>query len=270
VTPGATTGTVDVGGARLWYEQSGEGPPVVLLHAGIADARMWDEQVGPFGVDHRVVRYDLRGFGRSDPPIAPFATVDDLCVLMDALDVERASLVGVSMGAGAAVDFTLEHPDRVDRLVPVAPGLRGFDWPEDPGNAAIETAMETAFESGDLDRLTDLTLDVWAPLGTAGPGGEGIRAMVRHNVVGDAAYDEFERRLDPPAMARLEEIRVPTLVMLGDRDVPAIETMGSAIAARVRGARKVVLSPADHLVPMRVPVEFNRTVLEFLAGRATA
>lgn len=187
---------------------------------------------------------------------------------MDALDVERASLVGVSMGAGAAVDFALNYPDRVESLVPVAPGLRGFDWPEDPDDAAIETAMESAFESGDLDRLTELMLEVWAPLGTAGPGGESIRAMVRQNVVGDAAYEEFERRLDPPAIARLHEIGAPTLVVLGDRDVPAIETMGNAIATNVTGARKVVLSPADHLVPMRVPVEFNRTVLEFLAGRS--
>lgn len=116
----ADTGRVAVGGGTLYYEVRGSGPPVVLLHAGGLDLTMWDPQVGPVARAFRVIRYDARGHGRSSAPMGPHSTVEDLRALLDHLGVERANLVGISMGAGVALEFAISYPQRVSKLVLVS------------------------------------------------------------------------------------------------------------------------------------------------------
>src|SRR6267143_1814603 len=115
-------------GTSLYYEVAGEGSPVVLLHPGQGGCVLWDRQFLPFAREHRVIRYDARGFGRSERPDAPFKAYDDLRAVLDALGVARAALVGLSLGGLTAIDFAIAHPERVSALVLVNAGLSGYQY----------------------------------------------------------------------------------------------------------------------------------------------
>ena len=263
------TGYVDAEGAALYFEAAGVGSAVVLLHPGLWDLRVWDEQVEPLAERHRVIRYDMRGFGRSDPVTGPFSNVDDLVAVLDALGVDRAALVGCSRGGRVAIDFTVEHPDRVRALVPVAPGLSGYQERADATPSrdweGIERRLQTAIEAGDLEQAIDIDLEIWAPLGVADDVGRRIREIALENCHTAVLDDGLERRPAVPAAQRLSEISVPTLVILGDEDVAEINDIGRYIVEQVPGARLETLSPADHVVNMRQPDEFNEVLVRFLA-----
>jgi 3-oxoadipate enol-lactonase len=250
-------GYADVNGTRLWYEVDGEGPAVVLLHAGIVDSRMWDEHVPAFSERYRTIRYDFRGFGRSPAPAGPYSDVDDLRALLDELQVERAAPVGVSKGGSIAINFTLTYPERVWALVPVASGLGGFRM--NPYSAEQDARYEAAEEAGDWRRAAEVDLEVWAPSGSGGRVGE----LVYDNASA-AATEHYAQGLDRPAVGRLGEIRVPTLVVTGDQDVPEIEEIGNFLEREIERARRVRIGEADHLVPMRQPEEFTGAALGFL------
>ncbi|MBI3648195.1 MAG: alpha/beta hydrolase, partial [Actinobacteria bacterium] len=244
----------EVNGTQLWYEDSGTGPAVVFLHAGLMDARMWAPQLPAFSADHRAIAFDLRGYGRSDPSERSYSPTDDLLALLDTLEIDSAALVGCSMGGAIAIDFTLEHPERVQALVPVASGLGGFSF---RAYSDEQIARAEASEAkGDLAASVELWLEVWAPLGSDGPIGE----IARHNAQVFELGD-FELELDPPAAGRLDEIRAPTLVVVGDRDVAGILEIAGLLETEIRGADKVVMHGLDHLPSLRAPDEFNRLAL---------
>jgi 3-oxoadipate enol-lactonase len=244
----------------LYYEKAGAGPAVILLHAGIADHRMWTHQMEPFSAEHTVVAYDQRMFGRSDPPTGPFSIVEDLTALLDALDIERAALVACSMGGAVEIEFALAHPVRVTALVPVASSLAGFDWPKDPKIAEADAAEA----AGDIERAVELALEIWAPLRTDPATDQLIERMARENTSESAIPDEWWLEPERPAAERLEEIRAPTLVVVGDTDHPKILAIADALSSRIPGARRADIANADHLVPLRQPEAFNAAVLPFL------
>ncbi|MEO6089989.1 MAG: alpha/beta fold hydrolase [Umezawaea sp.] len=159
------------GEGRLWTEQSGDGAPVVLLHGSVHDSRLWDGVFPDLALHRTAIRYDARGLGRSTLPTAPFRYEDDLLAVLDHFDVERAALVGLSMGGEVALDFTLEHPERVRSLTLVAASAGGHDWPRSPELDAYAAADR----GSDPDRLAELELAVWAPLGDRAPGVPGDR-----------------------------------------------------------------------------------------------
>lgn len=249
-------------GGRLWYETAGEGASVVLLHGGLWDARMWDDQFEPLAERCRVVRYDLRGYGRSDRPEAKYSHSDDLEALLIHLDIPRAALVGHSMGAAVAVDFALEYPDRVDALVLASPGLGGYEWSKDFGRR-YEKA-EAALEKGDIQRAAELELAIWAPTRSATGPDLRIREIAMDNAHQVALDPALRRRPDPPAVERLGEISAPTLVVTGDQDVPDVERIAELIISRIPGARRAVMQGADHVVNMRRPADFTARLLGFL------
>ena len=257
-------GFAEVDGCRLFYEVQGEGPPVALIHAGLWDLRIWDEQMGPLSEHHTVIRFDLPGFGRSEFPERPFAVRRQIADLLGYLGVERTSLVGCSIGGQNALDFALDRPDLVDRLVLVASGMSGDDTPDDPEMIDIMEEAERALEAGDLDRMVDLQLQVWTPLRTDPETDRRIRDIAMDNRRVDTLDLSLAERLDPPAAGRLGEVRAPTLVILGERDAPVMAVIGQRIADGIAGSRKVVMAGADHLPNMREPAEFNRLVLDFL------
>lgn len=155
------TGYADIDKGRLYYEVTGRGPAVVLGHAGIADLRMWDTQVEPLSERFTVVRYDVRGFGRSSAPKGDFHPEQDLRGLLDHLEIARAAMVGVSMSGGIAVDFAVSYPERLWALVPVAAGLEGFDWSTDEALKEYAAAETAAMESGDIEEAIELNLRFW-------------------------------------------------------------------------------------------------------------
>ena len=155
----AETGFAEVGGASLYYEVTGEGHALVLLHAGIADRRMWDGQFEEFARDYRVVRYDRRGFGLSEMVEGPFSHADDLRGLLDHLGIQSASFIGCSMGGAVAIDFVLNHPDRARALILVASAVGGFES-DDPQPREWDELV-AADEAGDLERVSELEVRIW-------------------------------------------------------------------------------------------------------------
>jgi 3-oxoadipate enol-lactonase len=266
----AEAGTfVDVDHGRLACEVSGAGPVVTLIHPGLWDSRTWDPQV-PVLVDagYRVIRYDVRGYGRSSRPAGePYSNVRDLAAVLDALEVTRTALVGCSMGGAIAIDFTLEHPERVSALVVAASGLGGFEAfdEEDDWWAEREAPIDAAIEAGDLEGAEDLRLAIWAPLGTEDPAGRRIREIAFDNLHELTMDESAAEELDPPAARRLGEIDVPTLVMIAEHDPPFMRRLGEVIARGILGARKVTIEGADHVVNLRQPAAFDETLLPFLA-----
>jgi pimeloyl-ACP methyl ester carboxylesterase len=257
-------GFAPVDGCRLYYEIRGEGPAVTLIHAGLWDRRIWDDQMGPFAESHTVVRFDLPGFGRSEFPDRPFSTRGQIADLLGFLQVPRTSVIGCSIGGQVALDLALERPDLVDRLVLVASGMSGDDTPDDEESMRVLDRAEEAFKAGDLERMVDLQLKVWTPLRTDPETDRRIRDIAMDNRRVDTLDWSLARRLDPPAAGRLGEVHAPTLVILGERDVPAMAVIGEKMATGISGARKVAMPGVDHLPNMRAPAAFNRIVLDFL------
>ena len=258
-----------VPGGELYYEVAGDGPAVVLGHAGIADCTMWDPQMAPFSERYQVVRYDVRGFGRSSQPESDYARHDDLRALLTHIGVERAAVIGVSDSGGIAVDFALAYPQMVWALVPVAAGLHGFGWGKDEALKRFGEEEKAALASGDLDLAVELNVRLWVdgPGRGAGEVDAGVREKVRE--MQRAIFERGEPSgqalpLEPLAITRLEEIRAPTLAIVGDKDVPAILEITDLITERIPRARKTVIRNAAHMLSMERPDEFNKILLGFL------
>ncbi len=265
----AGSGFVDVEGTQLYYEVAGTGEPVVLIHAGICDSRMWDEQWAVFARQYRVIRYDVRGFGKSPIPSQPYADRDDLYALCRHLGVEQANIVAVSMAGHIAIAFALEHPEMIRSLVLVASGVGAA-----PPSEALQHVWEevdAAFTAGDVAMANELELRAWVD----GPGrapdqvDPTVRERVREmngNVLMLANEEAVERPLEPPARERLGELRVPVLIIVGDYDQPHVITSADLFEAAIAGSKKVIMRGTAHLPSMERPDEFNSLVLDFLQG----
>ena len=261
------SGYVDVDGARLYYEQAGLGMPVVLIHGGFLDHRMWDGQFDFVAERYRAIRYDVRAHGKSRSDSVPFADHDDLRRLLDALDVPRAVIVGLSMGGKIAVDFALTDPDRVAGLVLVGAGLSGFEPRSDEIaryiqdiRAAAQTSFPAVFE----------TFAHWwcdGPYRQPSDVDPVVRGRVLEMLEGSEQrwmYSPLERELDPPAIGRLKEIDAPTLAIVGTLDVPDIDQIAHLVDQQVPGAERIYIPDVAHMVNMEKPEEFNEVLMEFL------
>jgi 3-oxoadipate enol-lactonase len=265
----------DVGGKELWYEEAGDGPALVLIHEGVADSTMWDDLVDDFAREHRVLRYDLPGYGRSPLPPGPFSHIRDLASLLEGLDVDRASIVGVSVGGRIALDFALVHPDRVDALVLTAPGLPGWDWSEEMER--VDEQEEALVEAGDVEGAAELAVQVWFDGPHRSPADVDAKLRERALEMNRRAYaiqipaytteqqPGPSEQLDPPTIGRLDEVRAPTLVVVPELDLPDILGICELLADRIPGARKIVMPGVAHFAPMERPADFTRHVLAFLA-----
>jgi 3-oxoadipate enol-lactonase len=268
-------GFVPVPGGRLWAQAAGEGTGVVLVHAGIADARMWDPQWEALAARHRVVRYDTRGYGRTDGADVEFSNRADLVAVMDATGVERAALVGCSRGASIAVDTALEFPRRVEALVWVCGSQRGFEADETPEETAAGQRMDELWAAKDWEALADLEVAVWVD-GVGQPAGRAparVRELVRRMCLETHLQEKPEGRsipLDPPAVGRLGEIRVPMQVIAGELDTLGTRQAAALLADRVAGARRIDLPGVAHLPSLERPAWFTDTLLGFLAEIAQA
>lgn len=257
----------DINGTRFYFEMAGEGRALVLVHAGIADSRMWDEQFGAFARHFRVLRYDRRGFGRTRMTAGPYSHHEDLYNLLRHLKIERAILVGCSQGGKTVMDFTLEHPGMTTALVLVASALGGFEFTGEQPRQWKE--LEQADEAGDLERVNELELQIWVdgphrtPLQVDASLRERVREMNRIALQAPQGLS-LEQPLEPAAIRRLDEIQVPTLVVAGDLDTPKTIAAAGVLAEEISGAQSVVIEGTAHLPNMERPEEFNRHVLSFL------
>jgi pimeloyl-ACP methyl ester carboxylesterase len=265
-----TTSFVESGGVRLAYDVTGDGPPLVLLHAGIVDRRMWDELLPLLRDAVTIIRYDARGFGESArPPDGEFARWDDLFAVMDGAGVERAHLVGVSQGAETALDATITAPERVDHLLLCGAGMRGWEW-RDELNARWQAEV-AAWERGDLDGCAEESMVTWFD----GPQRLAIqvdpalrrRAWEMQRLAIDLENDDAKAIApDPPSSERLGDIRAPTMVAVGELDQPDMIAIAERLAAGIPGARHVLLPGVAHLPPMERPAEFAQLIRQFIGA----
>ena len=262
------TGFLHVQGAPLYYEVTGQGYPLLLLHAGIADSSMWDDHIPVFAQHYRVIRYDLRGYGRSQIPAGPFTSYEDPAELLRSLQVEKAHVIAPSFGGKIAVDFTLAHPEMVASLVLIAPSIGGTQ--PSPDVLRFNEEEEALFERGDLAGATELNMRMWVDGPRRTP--EQVDPEVRRRVY-EMQYHAFtvpipeeadDQELQPPAITRLAEIRVPTLVIVGDCDLPGKISLARQLTTELPDARLEIIAGAAHMVSMEQPEQFNRIVQAFL------
>lgn len=265
------SGFADLNGAAFYYEIAGAGHPLVLIHAGICDSRMWDEQFALFAQQYRVLRYDLRGYGQTAAVDGPFAHRADLYALLKHLGIARAHLLGCSMGGSACLDFVVEYPAMVDRLILVGSMPTGYQahhpWP------AQIADIDAALEQGDFASAAELEVQIWVdgPSRTPDQVAPAIRDRVRMmNTI--ALQNEVlglgqPQPLDPPAAQRLGEVQAPTLLLVGDLDQPRALEAIEFMATHLPHVRKTVITNTAHLPNMEQPEYFNDLVLNFLASR---
>ena len=262
--------TLTSGLAQLAFAAEGAGEPVVFLHAGVADRRMWREQVQAVAQRRRAIAYDRRGFGETLHADEPYSHVTDLVAVLDALAPSKpAVLVGCSQGGRIALDAALALPERVRALVLVAPAISGAPEIEDmpPALRNWIERMEAAEASADVDRINTLEAHAWldGPLAPEGRVGGAARALLLDmNELALRADQRGSEIAPPPAYERVGEITVPTLLVWGDLDFAHIATRCEYLASRIAGARAHRLRGAAHLPNLEDGPGFNRLLLEFL------
>jgi len=257
---------LETNGARIAYDVDGSGPAVLLIHAGVANRTMWEDQVAALKDAYRVIRHDTRGYGETETGAVEFSNRADIAALLDHLGEPAAHVVGLSRGGQIALDFAIESPDHVRSLTVVAGGIGGY---ESPDEVAAETwePVEAMWEQKEWDKLTDWETAFWAD----GPGQSPdripeVRRRVHAWVLENYRAEKEEGQpqpLDPPAVGRLGDLRAPLLVMLGTLDDPGTVESMRHLAASVPGARLEEFESA-HMVNLEHPDRFNRVLREFL------
>jgi 2-hydroxy-6-oxonona-2,4-dienedioate hydrolase len=267
------TGYAEIKDVQLYYEMDGEGADLVFVHAGCADSRMWDEQFSTFARHNRVLRYDMRGYGKSTVGKGPFSNREDLDNLLESLGIQQAHFVACSMGSFAVTDFALEHPGKVRSLVLVSPALSGYQYEGQPPQPVLE--MIEARKAGNLEHAAELQAQIWAdgPKRNSDQSDREVYELVRQmsldalvlqaDIIRETAF-LIEEPLNPSAIDQLEQINVPTLVIIGDLDDDSERAIAEVLTTRINAAQKVIIRGTAHLPNMEKPEEFNRIVLEFL------
>ncbi|XVS61355.1 alpha/beta fold hydrolase [Actinosynnema sp. CA-299493] len=260
-----TAGRLILDDGELTYHRRGEGPPVVLLHAGGLGVAVWDRQFDLLARDHTVVRYDARGHGESSPVTGPYAHHEDLRDLLDGLGLDRPTLVGLSLGARTAIDFAVTHPDRVAGLVLVGPGVSGMEF-EDPFIVDQFARLRT---STTVAEVAERVLRMWVdgPHRSPDEVDPAVRELCRVLTVRAVSSGAFTiTGNEVHAVDRLRELTARTLVVVGDLDSSDIHVVADLVLDAAPRAEKVVVEGAAHLVNLDRPDEFDRALLRFLSA----
>ncbi len=266
---------VEVGSARLPVTDAGDGPPVMFLHAGVADRRSWvglRSALSDSPLEYRFLAYDRRGFGEATWGPESHSPLSDLVAVLETFNSTPATLVGNSQGGRLAIDLALARPDLVAALVLVGTAVSGAPPPNAGQQAAISTlsdAIDEADQAGDLERVNELECQLWLD-GPAAPSrrvGGAVRSLfLEMNRVALHASDVGEATWATDSWSRLEELDLPTCVVVGDLDLPHIVERSAIVARRVQGASIVTLAETAHLVALEDPLRFSAVLQSFLAS----
>ena len=261
----AQSGFANVNGASLYYELAGSGPTVILIHGFSIDTRMWDDQMDELTSHYQVLRYDMRGFGRSSlPDEKPYDPCIDLLELLNFLQIDEASLVGLSLGGWVAVDFAIAYPDKVTALIAADAAIMGYEWQEGrPSTLPVEVAQS---------RGVDAAKQFWL----ASPLFEAARRHPRvlrrlDEMVADYSgwhwtHENPQILADEPTIYSLKDISCPTLVLVGEHDTFDFQRIAEIIELQVENAQRIVIKDAGHMSNMENPQLFNHALTNFLAN----
>ena len=255
------TEKVVLNGAELWLEHKGEGKALVFIHGFSLNAQMWDEHFEAFQTTYKVIRYDLRGFGRSETPSESYRHIDDLLAILDYLKLEKVILIGFSLGGGVALDFALTYPDRLEALILVDSILGGYtyttEWRE--SNKAIGAAARINVKKAQ---------ELWISHALFKPALHSLAAAKLKALIEDYSGWHWKNRdsqvlLSEPAIKRLEQVSLPTLIVVGESDIDDFK-MISEILTMIPHSEKEILPNAGHMSSMENPQEFSRVLEKFL------
>ncbi|MDH4156173.1 MAG: alpha/beta fold hydrolase [candidate division Zixibacteria bacterium] len=258
-------GFISVPDGRLYYEEAGKGTCIVFLHDGIFHSEVYDSQFAAFAENHRVIRYDRRGYGRSDDAHQPYSNIDDLKAVFDTLGIDSALVVGCSAGSALAIDFTLKYPHLVTGLVLIGPVVSGMGY---TSHMLTRGGHMTSDILTDPERTAAYFVDTdpyefCQSSHEAKAKARALLAAFPHNA--DFSDGYFERGPDRPAVRFLSEIKVPTLIIVGEGDVPDVHAHSGAIEAGISSSQREVVSKAGHLVALEKPQEVIDLIRSFLA-----
>ena len=260
------SGYSEVNGAKVFYEVTGQGDPIVLIHGFTLDTRMWDDQFSEFSKYYRVIRYDVRGFGKSSIPEEgkPYSHSRDLKELLDHLNVNKSCVIGLSMGGSISINFTLEYPNYVSSLIIVDSVLDGFRWMSDFREwftSLFNIARESGVESANVAFMNGALFEsaMRNPLVA-----DRLRELIGSYSGWRYLNDDPQESLDPSTNTRLHEIGCPTLAVVGEYDIPTFQGITDRIDSEVSNSRKLVIPGVGHMSNMEDPETFNREVLSFL------
>jgi pimeloyl-ACP methyl ester carboxylesterase len=261
--------TTPSGKAELTGIEDGKGPALVFLHAGVADKRMWRDQMAAFANRHRVVAYDRRGFGETRYKPEIFSHMQDLRAVLDGLAIDQATLVGCSQGGRFAVDFALAYPQRVAKLVLVAPAIGGAPQPEELPDD-IDNLLQQAEQAEDQKHY-DLVNRIEAHMWLDGPRsvdgrvqGSARDLFLRMNIIPLKSPSPGKDEAATDSFKKLNKIAVPTLVICGDLDFPHLQERCTLLGKRIKGAQSAMMPGTAHLPNLEQPKQFNALLEAFL------
>ena len=255
---------LSLNGNRLYYEVEGKGRPVVFVHDGLCHSEVWDGVWGILQGRFKVIRYDRRGYGKSDAPTEPHLEMEDLHRLIEHLKLEKVTLVGSSAGGGLCIHYALDYPEKVSSLVLVGAVVTGFDYSEHFQKRG-DVMMRPLLEDGDVGKCIENWIhDSYLFGHHSDDAREKFKALIAanpHNLTHDVGFTYWPRN---PALPRLSEIKVPTLLVTAEFDMPDVHAHCGAIQAGIRNSKRVVIEDAGHLVYMEKPDLFCQIVISFL------
>jgi 3-oxoadipate enol-lactonase len=272
--PIITTGYAKVNDTKLYYEMAGQGDPLVFVHGNFGDRRHWDFQFMPLADQYKVIRYDVRGYGKSALPRSDesYKDCDDLKALLDYLKIEKAHICGVSMGSGIAIDFALVYPGRCLSLIPIGPWPSGYGYGDysTPATNSMNAVFGKVYELITTQGSHQATDYWWS-------GDHEIRGTVTSQRTLDSLltmgyqyswwgflHENKREWVDPPAIGRLDEIIIPTLIITADHDIQACKEIANKMHDQISGSKLISMDGAGHLMNMDKPEEFNTIVAEFI------
>ena len=260
-------GFAEVNGTRLYYEVAGSGDPLVLIHGSTLDTRMWDDQFETFAQYYQVIRYDVRGFGKSALPTdESYTRADDLRALLEYLGIPHANVLGLSMGGRIAISFALLYPDMTRSLIIVDSFPEGFQPPPEP--AGLWSALFAKAKDVGTQAAKRLWLDnpLFEPAREK-PHVASCLALIISDYSGWHWINKDPKQaISPPAIQRLGEVAAPTLIIVGERDLRRFHTIADTMQQQIANAQKVVLPGVGHIPNMEDADRFNQNVLSFLRG----
>ncbi len=253
---------------ELYFEALGKGKsPLILVHAGFSDHRDWTHQIKEFGKEYNTIAYDQRGSGNSSVIKTEFSPADDLKAIMDNLKIEKTFLVGHSIGGTIALDFSLQYPEKVSALVLIAPGLNGYLWSQkyqelmkEIWNIPHPEEMAKKFLSAPFYAVSMSELSIKSE----------IETITKENFQKVLTWETFDVRAIhwyfPDAISKLKDLKIPTLVIYGDKDSKDIKQIALLLDNNISNVRTIQIKNADHLLNFEKPNELNKLVLDFLSG----
>jgi 3-oxoadipate enol-lactonase len=268
----AQTGFITVADSKLYYESTGKGKPIVLLHGGFMDTRMWDGQVKEFSKKYRVITCDLRGHGKTIDGDSSYFMYEAIRMLLDSLHEKKADMAGLSLGATVATDFAIEYPRYVNKLLLITPGLNSLDttFGQDSAMIKYSNLMDDAVvKKKDTALAAEYFIRSWfdGPFRLPEQTDTAIRKRVLTMAISTMKTHQFmhwARFAQPRAIGRLEKITAPTLIIIAEKDNFHISKNAEALKRGITNSKMVTISNAAHLVNLEKPEEFNKIFLDFI------